>query len=349
MAIDWPDDKVIERWYCQEGMSQAAIARRIECDPSCISRKIAEMDIESRGKFKQWPEPETVRKWYWDEGLSTTEIAERLGRGSSSVQVFMSRHDIPRRSRFVEWPSSDTLRQWHWVDGMTREEIAEKVGCSSAAVYHKFRREGIEFRGHTAYEPDTSEQRFVMYTRWAVGETQREFGSRLGVSHTTVRMWETGEGGVGWDSEGVWLKLVALGKRHGISPDSPRRHMYWRQFLDVLGELLYELDCTQQKLADLIGVTEQTVSGWRTETHRPHLRHHKAVRDLAELHGVWSPSKPIEDEAPDVEPEPDPDLSEQDVMTIATLHEGGTNPSDLAMMYDIPLSMVSDIIRDRDD
>lgn len=351
--IDWPSNQTLIRWYHGEGWSQADIARKVGCDPSSVSRKLQEEGIRSRGQFKQWPDPEKIRRMYWEEGMSTTEIADEIGRGSSGVASFMDRHDIPRRGRYeacdydrIDWPDEDTLVTWYEQDMLTTAEIAERLDCTRGSVSQRLESIGVDLRGIGWIELSKTDSRFALYTRWALGETQREFGDRLGVSFTTVRYWERNLGNVRRENVETWQEVVRLGEREGISQSHPRRLLYPHQAVDALGELMYVLDTDAQGLGEELGVGEAAVHNWLDRRTRPLVGMHYQIRKLAEIHGVWTPPDTGPDEEEDEQVQHDgSDLSDHDHATIQQLYQDGTAATDLAMMYGVTLQVISDIVR----
>lgn len=349
--VDWPDTNTLRRWYWEEELSHSDIAERLDCSQSSVSLKFKRDGIPSRSTSKAWPDPETLRRWHWDEQMSTIEMAERIGRSSSGIIYQMKNHGIPRRQDGyieVDWPQDSVLSEWYLEDHLSIWAIADRVGCSGKSVSNRLRKIGVSLRDpdNTAVTLSITKRRFLRYTRWAVGDTLRQFSRRMAIPYTTYTSWELGRSNISPHHRETWTSLSELGKQHGISPDRPRRQMYWSVFLDVLGDLLYELSCPQYLLADRLGVANNTLSTWRLEQARPYVGNHKAVRDLAHKHGVWSPPSPITDDVALPEgPEPLIELSPQDHEIIVALHLDGTHPTDLSMMYDVSLSTISKILQ----
>jgi DNA-binding transcriptional regulator YiaG len=249
----------------------------------------------------------------------------------------------------IDWPDKETLERWYREDGMAHKEIAQEVGCHRRTVCDKFKSLGIKTkRNLIGRRISRSDRRFIRYTRWAIGETTRDFSDRLDIGKSALSYWECGDTTtIPERSMDSWKKVLNLGQKNGINIESPRRQMYWSKFKDVIGELLWALNANKSELSRMMGFNLDAVSSWMRGDARPSVRSHKKVREFAELHSVWSPPEPVTlDSETDYTPEPKVTLSENDKGTIMDLANAGTSPPDIAMMYDVSLARVYAIIRD---
>lgn len=290
------------------GTSQHDLAETHDCSRSLIAQIVrGEIYCDAPGPTNVDP---SDRIGGWNKRITDEEIEEIRARRRSGEE-FLSIAD--------DFGISDSYARQIAVG-------ERRADCGSSIV--------------TPVKMTADRQKVIRYTRWAFGETTREFADRVGVAPSTVSTWEAG--GVSHVQEFTWEEIARLARMKGVDPESPKRVMTSRKARNLIQEMSSHLWDSPMSVSDIIGVDPKTINRWLNDGYGPSVHGHLAIRSAAQHLGLWSPPDPVDEP----EPEPEPvELSEHDEKQIGVLYDAGTHPSDISMMYDVDLSRVMEIIR----
>lgn len=369
----------IRRRFHVERVSQGVLAKEYGVDPSTISRittgqtyadvggptgTLSDSErtdrIRSRRRSLSESEVVDIRQRFHDGDASTTELAEEYDVGTASI------HRVTSGKKYEDFGGPVGVLTSDEVVERTREAVRMADIDDAADIRRRFKSgEGVEsIADDYAYVPgsihnialgifyqdcqeppaetrDLSEvcPKTVRYTRWAIGETLIDFSDRIDVSHRLVSMFELRQ--IRKTESSRWGKIERLARGRGIDPDAPQPIITTHHLLHLLREIVSNLGGISGA-AEHIGVSYNAVKRWLDGSNRPLPQNHLRIRESAEVLGIWSPRGPVS--PPDEEQNP-VELSDADIHQIRVLHDAGTHPSNLAMMYDVDMSTISQILK----
>ena len=117
MERPWTDEDRLRELYWEQQMSQAEIARELNCSKPTIERWFRKFDIETQSqedaqklnqksgdgycnkKEHQWQKKSVLEKLYVEERKGVTKIANELGTIPNTIYKWLDKHNIETRSR----------------------------------------------------------------------------------------------------------------------------------------------------------------------------------------------------------------------------------------------------------
>lgn len=150
-AKPWRDEERL-RELRDQGLSEAEIARRLECSQATVHNWLVRFDLDTSrvSPDHPWHDEEVLRRLYCDQELTMGEVADVLQCSRKAVEDWIHRHEIDTRSRTPETPERlrdrETLEQLYLDQKMSTYDIAAEVGCVPSAVHNWLQQHDIETR-----------------------------------------------------------------------------------------------------------------------------------------------------------------------------------------------------------
>jgi transcriptional regulator with XRE-family HTH domain len=175
---------ILKELYTDQRLSIAKIAKKLNCHPRTVHRKMKQYRVKSRtlseAATKVLTSKERLRELYNKKGLSTEQIGKLYNCSHATILNKMKIYKIKRRSRLgsrksVKIPKY-VLKNLYGKQKLSQAQIAKKLGYSICAIQKKMQAHNIKPRSYS--EANT------IYPKYDFGEHLKEkaylIGFRLG-------------------------------------------------------------------------------------------------------------------------------------------------------------------------
>ena len=137
--------RILERGYIQEKKSTYEIARKLNCDPSVIQKRLKEYKIKLRNPKQKIPiTKEKLYEMYIKQKLSTQKISKILGIGSCTVYYKLKEFGIPSRPKNIVKINKEKLKELYHNKNLSCTEIGKMYNCNRVTIFNKLKKQGVK-------------------------------------------------------------------------------------------------------------------------------------------------------------------------------------------------------------
>jgi len=139
--------KILKRLYLNAKLSTYKIAKKFNCDPSVIQKRLKEYKIKLRTPKLRIDIPKNkLRELYQEKEFSTQKIAKMLGISSCAVYYKLKEAGIKTRPKKIIKIAPKKLKDLYVNKNLSCSEIAKKFNCNSVTIFQKLKRYNIKMR-----------------------------------------------------------------------------------------------------------------------------------------------------------------------------------------------------------
>lgn len=141
--------ELLEDLYGKQKLSTHKIAKKFNCDPGVIQRRLKEHEIKLRlPKKKITLNKKKLRDLYINKQFSTYKIAKILGISSCTVYYKLKENKIKTRPKKNITISKEKLKRLYYNEKLSLYKIANLYNCSSAHILKKMKNYRLKRRDH---------------------------------------------------------------------------------------------------------------------------------------------------------------------------------------------------------
>ena len=141
--------KTLEDLYLNKKLSTYKIAKRLNCDPSVIQKRLKEYDIRTRSpKKKIIIQKEKLQDLYLGQRLSVSETAKKIGISHCSLYYKLKEAGIEPRKKRLFNPSKNKLEKLYLKNKLSCSKIAQIYGINTVTVFEKLKKYSIKTRSY---------------------------------------------------------------------------------------------------------------------------------------------------------------------------------------------------------
>jgi len=135
---------ILQDLYLKQELSTYQIAKKFDCDPTVIQKRLKEHNIKIRYPKKKIDiQKQKLHNLYINRKFSTQKIAKLLGIGSCTVYYKLKDLNIPTRPKKIVKIPKERLKKLYFDKKLPLSKIARLYGCTSSVVLNKMKKNNL--------------------------------------------------------------------------------------------------------------------------------------------------------------------------------------------------------------
>ena len=128
--------KILEDLYLNKKLSTYKIAKRLNCNPSVIQKRLKEHGIKARNPKKRIDIPESkLYDLYVKQRLSVTDTAQKLGISHCATYYKLKKNGIEPRKKNILKIKKEELYNLYIKENLSSQKIAERFNSNKTSVF----------------------------------------------------------------------------------------------------------------------------------------------------------------------------------------------------------------------
>lgn len=147
---------ILKNLYLNQKLSAYQVAKKFNCDPTVIQKRLKRYGIKIRYPKKRIDVPkDKLQNLYWNKKLSSYKIAKLLRIGRTTIYSKLVDYGIRTRPKKIVRISKEKLKELYFDKKLPLSKIAELYNCSNSIILDKMRKYNLnrrnKFEANTIY------------------------------------------------------------------------------------------------------------------------------------------------------------------------------------------------------